>query len=223
MARRCGRIVMTAHRKMGAKGQAKQGMRAMRPSSATLARQSAVRAAMSGARLGLLAGVAATLFAACGAGNGGGFAAGESGGTGGSRPSGTAVRAVQLPNPGLAWLIFGADTVVAEVAGLPEQREKGLMDRDVVPDGTGMLFVFPRSEERSFWMRNTYVSLDIAFFDDGNRIAGIRQMEARDEMPTDSNIATKLVLEVRRGWFAEKGIKVGDIAEVVFGHGLTVR
>lgn len=129
----------------------------------------------------------------------------------------------RLPNPGMAWVIFGADTVVAEVAGTPEQREKGLMDRDAVPDGTGMLFVFRRSEERYLWMRNTYVPLDAAFFDDDNRIGVIRQMEPLDETLVDSEIATRLVLEVRQGWFAEKGIEVGAEAEVVFGPGIVVR
>ena len=128
-----------------------------------------------------------------------------------------------LPAPGRAWVIFGADTVVAEIASTPEQREQGLMDRSAVPDGTGMLFVFNRSEERSFWMKDTHVALDIAFFDDANTIVGIKQMEPLDETLTDSDVATALVLEVRKGWFAENGIGEGATAEVVFGPGLTVR
>ena len=162
---------------------------------------------------------------ACGAGNGGGAqsGAGGTGAAGGAAASESAAQQLVLPAPGMAWVIFGTDTVVAEVAGTPEQREKGLMDRDAVPDGTGMLFVFSRSEERSFWMRDTHVALDIAFFDDANTIAGIKQMEALDETLTDSDIATALVLEVRQGWFAEQGIAVGATAEVVFGPGLTVR
>ena len=173
----------------------------------------------------------AVMLTACGAGNGGGAqsgAAGAAAGAGagaaaGAAASETASQQLVLPAPGMAWVIFGTDTVLAEVAGTPEQREKGLMDRDAVPDGTGMLFVFSQSEERSFWMRDTYVALDIAFFDDSNTIAGIKQMEALDETLTDSDIATALVLEVRQGWFADRGIAVGATAEVVFGPGLTVR
>ena len=123
----------------------------------------------------------------------------------------------------MAWVIFGADTVVAEIASTPEQREQGLMDRSAVPDGTGMLFVFNRSEERSFWMKDTHVALDVAFFDDANTIVGIKQMEPLDETLTDSDVATALVLEVRKGWFAENGIGEGATAEVVFGPGLTIR
>lgn len=120
-------------------------------------------------------------------------------------------------------MVFGADTVVAEVASEPAEREQGLMNRAAVPDGTGMLFVFPESEYRSFWMKDTRVPLDIAFFDDGYRIAGIKQMEPMDESLTDSDAPTALVLEVRRGWFAERGIGPGDEATVVFGPGLVVR
>ena len=167
------------------------------------------------------AALAAVAAVACGSGNGGGVP-GESGTTS-SQPAPTREHVGALPAPGMAWVIFGADTVAAEVAGIPAERQKGLMDRDAVPDGTGMLFVFPRSEERSFWMKDTYVSLDIAFFDDGNRVVSIKQMEALDESLTDSDAATSLVLEVRKGWFAERGIGVGATATVVFGPGLTVR
>ncbi len=169
--------------------------------------------------------VATVALAGCGSGNGGRSATGGVGENGGSAPAaaGSERSARQLPAAGRAWVIFGADTVVAEIASTPDAREKGLMDRDAVPDGTGMLFIFPRSEERSFWMRNTYVPLDIAFFDESNRIAGIRQMEALDETLTDSEVATALVLEVRQGWFAEKGIEVGATAQVVVGPGLEVR
>ncbi len=136
---------------------------------------------------------------------------------------GADAQAAQLPNPGTAWVIFGTDTVVAEVAGTPEQREKGLMDRGAVPDGTGMLFVFPRSEERYLWMKDTHVPLDVAFFDDSNRIGVIKQMEPLDETLVDSEISTSLLLEVRQGWFAENGIEVGAEAKVEFGPGITIR
>lgn len=161
--------------------------------------------------------------AAGGAGSAAGGAASAAGAAGSAAAAESASQQLVLPAPGMAWVIFGTDTVLAEVAGTPEQREKGLMDRAAVPDGTGMLFVFSQSEERSFWMRDTHVALDIAFFDDTNTIAGIKQMEALDETLTDSDIATALVLEVRQGWFAEQGIAVGATAEVVFGPGLTVR
>ena len=174
---------------------------------------------------GLLAvGVAAHLVvAACGSGNGG-QGRGESAGGQGADAEGAAEagQAQALPAPGTAWVIFGADTVLAEVASSPAAREKGLMDRGSLPDGTGMLFVFPRSEARSFWMKDTHIPLDIAFFGDSNQVISISQMEPLDETLTESGGATSLALEVRQGWFAEQEIEVGAVAEIVFGPGLQV-
>lgn len=125
--------------------------------------------------------------------------------------------AERTPPPGYAWVIFGADTVVAEVAATADERAEGLMYRDDVPDGTGMLFVFEDSQPRAFWMANTYVPLDIAYLDPSYRIVDIIAMEplVTDSYPSDH--ASMFALEVRQGWFGEKGIGVGDQAEIVFG------
>lgn len=166
----------------------------------------------------LVALVAAGLAGACGTGGAGQGRGGVGGGLGVEEErmarGGPAAR---RPAPGMAWVIFGADTVRAEVAGTLAAQERGLKDRRSVPDGTGMLFVFERSEERSFWMKDTHVALDIAFFGDANQVVAIKQMEALDESLTDSDGPTAMVLEVRRGWFAERGIEAGAVAEVVFG------
>lgn len=129
---------------------------------------------------------------------------------------------VPLPAPGMAWVIFGNDTVHAEIASTPGARERGLMGRDYVPDGTGMLFVFPEREERLVWMKDTNVALDMAVFDERNRVVAIEQLEPLDEALTDSGVPTSLLLEVRRGWFAERGIAPGAVAKVVFGPGLQI-
>jgi uncharacterized membrane protein (UPF0127 family) len=122
------------------------------------------------------------------------------------------------PGPGSALIVFGNDTVRAEVASTPGQRSQGLMGRPSVPAGTGMLFVFPDEEVRSFWMRNTLVSLDIAFMDSQFRIVDIQRMEALSEDFTDSRYAARYALEVPEGWFAAHGVRVGDRAVVVFGE-----
>ena len=122
-----------------------------------------------------------------------------------------------LPPAGYAWVIFGADTVVAEVAATADERAQGLMYRDEVPDGTGMLFVFQDSQPRSFWMANTYVALDIAYMDPSYRIVDIIAMDplVTDSYPSDA--PAMFALEVRQGWFAEQGIAVGAQANIVFG------
>lgn len=131
-----------------------------------------------------------------------------------------AAQAPSAPGPeaGHAWVIFGADTVVAEVARTPDEREQGLMGRQEVPDGTGMLFVFDDAAVRSFWMQNTFVALDIAFLDVSLRVINVQQMEPETTDPHDSTGPAMFALEVRKGWFAEHGIRTGSQAQVVFGR-----
>jgi len=128
-----------------------------------------------------------------------------------------AVDTTPRPEPGQAWVIFGADTVRAEVARTPDQREQGLMYRQELPDGTGMLFVFDTEEVRSFWMENTYVPLDIAFLDVALRVVDIQQMAPQTTDPHESAGPAMFALEVPQGWFAAHGVKVGDHATVVLG------
>ena len=126
-------------------------------------------------------------------------------------------QARKAPMRGTAWVIFGADTVVAEVARTPEERAEGLMYREEVPEGTGMLFVFEEPSIRSFWMENTYVPLDIAFIDEGFRIVDIQRMEPETTDLHESAEPALFALEVAAGWFGERGVEVGDTAVVVFG------
>jgi uncharacterized membrane protein (UPF0127 family) len=123
------------------------------------------------------------------------------------------------PPAGHAWVIFAEDTVVAEVAATAEARQQGLMYRDEVPDGTGMLFVFQDNQPRAFWMANTYVPLDIAYMDPSYRIVDIVQMEPLVTETYPSDAPAMFALEVRKGWFGEEGIEVGAQAEIVFGVG----
>ena len=120
------------------------------------------------------------------------------------------------PSAATALVIFGADTVRAEVANTAETRGQGLMYRDAVPDGTGMLFVFDREAERSFWMQNTYVALDVAFIDADFRVVDIQQMEPETTDVHDGARPAMFALEVRQGWFAEKGIEIGDRCQLIF-------
>lgn len=162
---------------------------------------------------------ALVLLAGCGSqggGNGDGTSAGEPQATPGQEAAGRGA-APGRPMPGSAWVVLGGDTVVAEVARTEEERAQGLMFRDEVPDGTGMLFVFPEESVRSFWMQDTYVDLDIAFIDTAFRIVDIEQMTARDTTSHRSDGPAMYALEVRRGWFAEHGWEVGETVEVVFG------
>ncbi len=120
------------------------------------------------------------------------------------------------PAAGYVRVIFGADTVVAEAALTSDEHAQGLMHRDDVPDGTGMLFVYPRAQVRSFWMVNTYVPLDIAYMDAAFTVVDIQQLEPLDSTSRPSKAPFMYALEVRQGWFAEHGIAVGSQAQVEF-------
>jgi len=121
-----------------------------------------------------------------------------------------------LPAAGTAWVIFGADTVQAEVARTSGERSRGLMDRHELPAGTGMLFVFDDEQIRSFWMQDTYIDLDIAFLDSNFRVVDIQQMMALSEEFHESRAPAMFTLEVPQGWFEGRGVGVGDPAQVVF-------
>ena len=164
----------------------------------------------SRAVLGVLA--LALLAATCVPGDG------TAAGSGGGAPvAETPLERGPAPPAGYAWVVFGADTVLAEVAATAEEREQGLMYRDEVPDGTGMLFVFTDSRVRSFWMANTYVALDIAYLDPSFRVVDIVAMEPLVTDSYASSAPAMYGLEVRQGWFGERGITVGAQTEIVFG------
>jgi len=125
----------------------------------------------------------------------------------------------RIPPRGEAWVIFGTDTVRVELARTAAEREQGLMYRETMVEGRGMLFVFPDSQIRSFWMRNTLIPLDIAYMDESLRIVDIQAMEPQTEDPHPSARPAMFALEVPLGWFGKVGIEVGAQAQVVFGPG----
>ena len=168
-------------------------------------------------RFGVLA--AALIMSGCGSAQGEGTT--DGGGTAalaaGQEAPSAAARQVVRPAPGTAWVIFGADTVVAEVARSADERAEGLMYREELPAGTGMLFIFDRSETQSFWMSNTYVALDIAYMGTSYNVIDIQQMEPLTTTPHESTGPAMFALEVPMGWFAEHGVAVGSSAQIVFG------
>lgn len=137
----------------------------------------------------------------------------------GAEGPGSASPAPWLPTAlATAQVIFGADTVFAEVARTPDERAQGLMYREELAEDAGMLFIFPEAAVRGFWMQNTYLPLDIAFLDPSFRVVDIQQMEP---LTTDQHTARApfmYALEVNQGWFEAHGIGVGAEAEIVFGR-----
>ncbi|HUE96195.1 MAG TPA: DUF192 domain-containing protein [Longimicrobiaceae bacterium] len=136
--------------------------------------------------------------------------AGPTGGTGGPATD------LAPREPEHAWVIFGADSVRVEVARTEAERERGLMFREAVPDGTGMLFVFPRPEIQGVWMQDTYVALDAVFLDADATVMSIEPLEPGDATVKYSESPVMFVLETPRGWLARHGVMVGDVAVIVW-------
>lgn len=103
--------------------------------------------------------------------------------------------------------------VTVEVADTEEARQRGLMNRESLPEDRGMLFVYPEERRLSFWMRNTAIALDIAFIDRSGRIVDIQEMEPYDEETIASREPAMYALEMNRGWFEAHGVTPGDAVE----------
>ena len=106
--------------------------------------------------------------------------------------------------------------VRVEVADDPFEQARGLMRRKSLDEDRGMLFVFRGEEVRSFWMRDTLIPLSIAYIDSGGRITDILDMKPLDDKPPHyvSSEPVQYALEVNQGFFEERGVKVGDHAEL---------
>ena len=108
----------------------------------------------------------------------------------------------------------GADTlrkIDIQLAQTDEQRADGLMYRKSMTDGQGMLFIFPDMEERAFWMKNTYISLDIIYIADNMEIVSIQKYATPlSEQSLPSYKKAKYALEVNGGFCDKYHIGYGD-------------
>jgi uncharacterized membrane protein (UPF0127 family) len=123
--------------------------------------------------------------------------------------------AVGTANTGLptTTLAIGDHKLTAEIAKAPEQRALGLMNRFSLRPDHGMLFVFERAEPQAFWMKNTFIPLSIAFIAADGRIVNIEDMRPQTEDTHWSKGPVPYALEMRRGWFAERGIGPGAVVK----------
>ena len=110
-------------------------------------------------------------------------------------------------------LSINGHNIRAEKAITAKERARGLMHRKKLPSDQGMLFVYFRETELSFWMKNTYIPLSIAFIDTDGVIVDIQQMEPETTVSHKSKKDALYALEVNKGWFESRGIKTGDKVE----------
>jgi uncharacterized membrane protein (UPF0127 family) len=119
----------------------------------------------------------------------------------------TLVHAAPLPTIELA---INGHRLVAEIAATGDTRTTGLMNRFSLQPDHGMLFVFSEPQPLAFWMKNTYVPLSIAFIGTDGRILNIEDMAPQTESTHPSRGLAIYALEMKKGWFAERGIRPGD-------------
>jgi hypothetical protein len=112
----------------------------------------------------------------------------------------------------------GQVVVRAEVADTSAKRARGLMGRTELADDAGMVFVFPQDSTSPFWMKDTFIPLSIAFYDDSGRIVRILDMEPcrHDPCPVyDPRTTYRGALEVNLGAYRRWGVAVGDTLRVI--------
>jgi uncharacterized membrane protein (UPF0127 family) len=107
-------------------------------------------------------------------------------------------------------ITVGDRPVKMQLAVRSREMERGLMERrDLRPD-EGMLFVYPGTQQMSFWMRNTPTPLDIGFFTADGVLKEIYPLHPYDESAVRSRSAElKFALEMNQGWFAGNEVKPG--------------
>ena len=109
----------------------------------------------------------------------------------------------------------GPVSVRLEVAATDAARTKGLMYRPALADGDGMLFVFDDTREHGFWMKNTFIPLDMIFIGDDLRVVGVRAEAVPQSTDTITvGVPSRYVLEVSGGWAARHGVATGARVEL---------
>ena len=101
-----------------------------------------------------------------------------------------------------------------EIANDDELRARGLMFRDHLPSGTGMLFFFAQDGHYPFWMKNTRIPLDIIWIDSQRKVAHVKHRvppcEVQDCPSYPPNVQARYVLELAGGEAEKHGLKAGD-------------
>jgi uncharacterized membrane protein (UPF0127 family) len=98
-----------------------------------------------------------------------------------------------------------------EIADDPDEIVTGLMYRHFMPDKVGMLFIFEKNKPLAFWMKNTYIPLDIIFVAENMQIVNIKKnTKPLSEKLIPSIRDSMYVVEVNAGFCDKYGINIGD-------------
>ena len=105
-----------------------------------------------------------------------------------------------------------------EIADDPGEQQLGLMYRDSMPDEQGMLFIFQQDIPRSFWMKNTRITLDILYFDSARKLVSMHQNVPpcrTPQCPSYKSIKpVRYVLELNGGIASRLEVTLGDQLQI---------
>lgn len=106
-------------------------------------------------------------------------------------------------------------TFSLEVCATDAERSLGLMYRRSLPENAGMIFVFSDERENTFWMKNTYIPLDMVFVDRGMKVVGILEdVPPLNEAPRTVGKLSMYVLEFSAGTMKKQGVTIGAKLEL---------
>lgn len=138
--------------------------------------------------------------------------------------------AMLLPVAGCAtdgdWVELKGQRFEVEVADDHAERNRGLMFRESLAEGTGMLFVHDAERPLAYWMKNTKIPLDIFYFDASRNLVsvsrGVPPCSLGDRCPPyPSSGPAMYVLELNAGQANALGVRAGD--PITFGPGIPDR
>lgn len=101
-----------------------------------------------------------------------------------------------------------------EIVSDPQDRKTGLMNRESLPDDSGMIFVWDRNKVQCMWMKNTSIPLSVAYIEDTGEIIDIYDMVPLSRKSVCSRKPALYALEVNQGWFEKNELYVGDFINI---------
>ncbi len=112
-------------------------------------------------------------------------------------------------------ITVGDVPILVEIANTDAKRMKGLSGRELLPPNEGLLFVFEKPENHSFWMRDMQFPIDIIWINEKFSVVGVIENISQASFPEifEPSEPIKFVLEVNAGWAAKNGIKRGAIVK----------
>jgi len=109
---------------------------------------------------------------------------------------------------------IGGQTFKLEIATSEHDQEVGLMHRDNLPDGHGMIFVFTEAQTQAFWNHDVHFGLDLIFADDKGTVVSLKHLKPYNDTYVYSDSPYYYTIELNDGVVANLHVKVGDQLEI---------